>query len=450
MQKYIVIVLLLLAWDLPAQNCPYSDVQFTQEKLNNLLAQLLPEHKNWVNESKDLEKQGDAINYNDPRRINLCGVNVAGLDLSRLNLSMVNLMGANLQGTNLGSINLSRAWLDNANLQHAQMRKANLTKTFLYHAVLNDTDLFRANLTEAEANEAYFINAILKEADLTKAILDKADLTQANLFYAILSDSDFSNVNLSQSTFFPKTNAYPDLLTLAPTFHHRAKFFQDVKFYDKNVGSPALASLRTAYQKAGMRETERILTHLLQIQAQERNWNEGGLERIGSILSYILFDLTTGYGLYPLRPLSLLIYSIFIFGLVYWFGLRLDPKHNYFEVIWESNVCTSNGRRGVKKGGHGLDTYHALRFHRRTSSVYSQLKFELKMLRISLYFSILSAFHIGWKQYNIGVWIKQLQSREFSLRVRKGWMRSVSGIQSLVSAYLLVIWILTQFSRPFG
>ncbi|WP_353570564.1 pentapeptide repeat-containing protein [Candidatus Albibeggiatoa sp. nov. BB20] len=429
---------------------PYFNYNFTQQELDSLLKQLLPLHREWLKESKNLEQAGELIDYQDRRRINLCGANLQGLNLSRKNLSMANLMYAELQNANLTASNLSRIWLDGASLQKAQLIKANLSQAYLYNVVFEEANLVRANLTEAEASNVNFTGAELVEANLSKAILHEANLTRANLFYAILSDSDFSNANLSESTFYPKVNSYPDPLSLVPTFHHRDELFKDVQYYDTHAGSPVLASLRAAYRKSGMRETERIITNLLQLQIQEQNWKQGGWERVGSVLSYILFNLTSAYGLEPQRPLSLLVDSILLFAFIYWIALRIDSKHNYFEVVWESNVLTSSGRRGIKKGGHGLDAYHPLRFKRCCGdSWFKQLLLEFKMLRISLYFSVLSAFHIGWKQYNVGVWIKQLQPREFSLRVRKGWMRSISGFQSLLSIYLMVIWILTQFGRPF-
>jgi hypothetical protein len=30
-----------------------------------------------------------------------------------------------------------------------------------------------------------------------------------------------------------------------------------------------------------------------------------------------------------------------------------------------------------------------------------------------------------------------------------GWVRTVAGIQSLLSVYLLALWVLTYFGRPF-
>ena len=55
---------------------------------------------------------------------------------------------------------------------------------------------------------------------------------------------------------------------------------------------------------------------------------------------------------------------------------------------------------------------------------------------------------LGWRELNVGTWIARVQSREYVLRAT-GWVRTVSGIQSLLSVYLLALWVLTYFGRPF-
>jgi hypothetical protein len=68
--------------------------------------------------------------------------------------------------------------------------------------------------------------------------------------------------------------------------------------------------------------------------------------------------------------------------------------------------------------------------------------------RIALYFSLLSAFHLGWKELTVGTWLARLQKRNYTLSAT-GWVRTVSGLQSLLSVYLLALWALTYFGRPF-
>ena len=67
---------------------------------------------------------------------------------------------------------------------------------------------------------------------------------------------------------------------------------------------------------------------------------------------------------------------------------------------------------------------------------------------IGLYFSLLSAFSLGWRELNVGTWIARMQPREYVLRAT-GWVRFVAGFQSLLSVYSLALWILTYFGRPF-
>jgi hypothetical protein len=66
----------------------------------------------------------------------------------------------------------------------------------------------------------------------------------------------------------------------------------------------------------------------------------------------------------------------------------------------------------------------------------------------SAYFSLLSAFQIGYREFSVGSWLSRAQPRNFVLE-STGWVRTVSGIQSLLSVYLLAMWLLTYFGRPF-
>jgi hypothetical protein len=67
---------------------------------------------------------------------------------------------------------------------------------------------------------------------------------------------------------------------------------------------------------------------------------------------------------------------------------------------------------------------------------------------LALYFSLLSATRIGWRELNVGTWITRIQPREYSLRAT-GWVRVVSGVQCLISVYLVALAILTYFGTPF-
>ena len=71
----------------------------------------------------------------------------------------------------------------------------------------------------------------------------------------------------------------------------------------------------------------------------------------------------------------------------------------------------------------------------------------LAALGWSAWFSLLSAFHIGFREFSVGTLLSRLQA-PFALEAT-GWVRTVSGLQSLVSLYLVAMWVLTYFGRPF-
>jgi hypothetical protein len=56
--------------------------------------------------------------------------------------------------------------------------------------------------------------------------------------------------------------------------------------------------------------------------------------------------------------------------------------------------------------------------------------------------------HLGWRELNVGNWISRMQPREYTLQAT-GWVRFVSGLQFILSVYLLALWALTYFGRPF-
>jgi hypothetical protein len=61
-----------------------------------------------------------------------------------------------------------------------------------------------------------------------------------------------------------------------------------------------------------------------------------------------------------------------------------------------------------------------------------------------MFFSLMSAFNIGFRDINFGRWLRLLDIKAV------GWARVVAGWKSLISVYLIAMWVLTYFGRPFG
>jgi len=178
-----------------------------------------------------------------------------------------------------------------------------------------------------------------------------------------------------------------------------------------------------------MRREERGITAALErekTQSFETNPVESGFR-------FVAFDATAEYGNSPGRPLIILVSGIFLFALPYTAALMM--KNRGRGAIWmawnEDRLLDISSDGNEKKKRERL----------------SGLPFP-KALLYGLYFSLLSAFHFGWRDLNVGNWISKIQPREYVLRA-SGWVRAVSGVQSLLSVYLVALWALTYFGRPF-
>lgn len=63
---------------------------------------------------------------------------------------------------------------------------------------------------------------------------------------------------------------------------------------------------------------------------------------------------------------------------------------------------------------------------------------EWRVYRAALCFSFLSAFNIGFHEINVGQWLRSLTRQEFDIKA-VGWARTMAGLQSLISVYLVAL-----------
>jgi len=171
-----------------------------------------------------------------------------------------------------------------------------------------------------------------------------------------------------------------------------------------------------------MRQQEREVTYA-QMRWQRRN--TGGLE---GALQFTAFEATSAWGMAPARPLWILLGLIPVFTLLYMVPIARPSSRAALWRVWDKDRA--------RKDQVGQDDPEWL------------LARGYRVPLYALFFSVLSAFHIGWKELSIGSWIARLNPYEYTLRAT-GWVRTVSGVQSLISVYLLALAVLTYFGRPF-
>jgi uncharacterized protein YjbI with pentapeptide repeats len=338
----------------------------------------------------------------------------AGADLNGAKL-----IYAHLRGAILLRANLTGADLTDADLTGAELTDTELVGAYLDGTVLNDARLSGADLTDAELFRANLTDAELTRAKLAGANLKSADLTRADMF-----DAD-----LNGAIFEPKT--LPLIEKMA-----RAKNLELIT-YSENSGP--LTQLRQQLHDAGFHEAERKITHALNREETAR------APFIEQWFKKIAFDYTCRYGLSPGRPLRILCWFWLICSFVYSIFIHL-PSTNRTGIYliatypWIGRPNT----RGIRIRPRPI----------RTGTKWWEFLFlwlwrEWRLLRTAMFFSLMSAFNIGFRDINFGRWLRLLTRREYDLKAA-GWARTISGMQSLLSVYMIALWVLTYFGRPFG
>ncbi len=359
------------------------------------------------------------------------GVKGQQANLYGADLSNANLYGANLSEADLRDANLSEAELEDVNLSEANLWDANLSKANLYGADLSNANLYGADLSGADLSNANLYGANLSGADLSNANLSGAILTGANLSNSRLTntnlkDAIISGVDLSESKYEPNSSPHKGSLG-------GIKGLKSVLFEKERQSG--LVQLRTALKESGLRDLEREATYAIERRKTHyepwyKNW-----------VKHFLFEWTCGYGLDYLQPLLILSCLILVFSTPYIYVLNKQSKDGI------PNMYAPSRR---KKDGIWIEwVSNRMRtdLGKNEPCLLKPCSFKNAMGN-GFYFSVLSAFHIGWRDLNVGSWITRIQPREYTLKAT-GWVRVVSGVQSLISIYLLALWVLTQFGRPF-
>ncbi len=413
------------------------------------LQRLLTAHKKWLDRDSKISSEEGRL---DLSRATLFRVNLSGAELSEANLADADLSYADLSGADLSHAILSNAYLTNTSLSKADMSHANLEGAMLGDAILFEANLFNANLSDANLSGADLFKAKLSKTNLSRANLSKADLGKANLTGANLNDAilhtthlcdanltgtQVNNIILNNSDLRGAT--YESIVGVpAKNFLGQIHGIETLKYETKD-GYSGLALLRNALKDVGLHDLERQATYAIEKgKLHHMPWmgdDELTLSNLFTIINNcfergfrtVLFLWPCDFGMHPGRPL--------------WILVSLIPA---FAVFYYRTICHPLGKGGIyqvwvaDRQPKYIGTDEPQRLH---ASGWTAVKW-------AGYFSILSACRIGWRELNPGSWIVNMQRQEYLLKPT-GWVRTISGLQALISVYLLALAVLTYFGRPF-
>jgi uncharacterized protein YjbI with pentapeptide repeats len=396
-----------------------------------VLSKVLKDHELWIES-----------NGRDGTRADLSHGNLSNLDLQGVNLWSADLEGAYLAGANMtnavlgfdgqkaeqvskapGKYLLAPARIGQITVTDANGRiiaesppvpdRTNLRGASLWNAILHKADLDSADLSKTT----------LSGADLSNADLRGADLTEANLAGAILDGSNVSNANLDRALFEP-------ISLSAIVGSETAKNLYSIRFQSN---PDALIKLRKQFQDEGLIVQEREITYAINRRRTELD------PRIERWFRIVAFDLTCHYGMNPGRPLRIIAAIWAIFSLLYFTLLHVIRP---FRVRINRFYQTEDKTREFSMWSPPLRTTTKMKMMR------TWLRFERRAVCAMMFFSLVNAFNLGYREFSIGQWLRMLTKRDYEVKAT-GWVRSLAGVQSLASIYLFAIWILTYFGRPF-
>ena len=419
------------------------------------LKRILRAHRAWASKVSSLSGNFEA-DFAAPGRAVLCNAYLYKAQLARAKLAWVDFRGASLQSANLRGADISQAdlrkarflladlrnvWLTESDLRGAVLQAADLTNAVALRADLSGARMLKTKLTGADLADARLKNANLRGAiatgadlrgvDLSGADLTGADLAGAKLIGVELKGAKIAGANLAGATFQP---------TSAPAkgYLYSLEGLASVNF---NPGQTSgLVLLRAALREAGLRDLEREATFAIEHGRTRHalaSWKDVPGAALEGILRLVFFEWTTGYGLNYGRPIIIILVLSGVFTMIY-------------VVPVSRSSHSSEGAHGIYRvwPGGRIEKPQATPVVRDDTKVEPYVAKGSTILGYAVYFSILSAFHIGWRDVNVGSWIARIQPREYTLRAT-GWVRTVSGIQSLISVYLVALSVLTYFGRPF-
>lgn len=215
----------------------------------------------------------------------------------------------------------------------------------------------------------------------------------------------------------------------------------------------ALASLRQTFREGGFSEQDRKITYAIHRRQQEQyRATCGGFQlhndgAIGACIDYEVYnviDCVCQFGMNLWRPATIGFCAWIAFALLFFAfmhhpgssGLYLAEAKGFILTAEESQSATQ------VRSSYALEQL-------RGRNILGWIREELRLLRIAAFFSLVNGFNLGFKEADVGRWIKMLPGREFEFHA-VGWARSMAGLQALLTLFLLAIWALCVFGHPFG
>jgi uncharacterized protein YjbI with pentapeptide repeats len=349
---------------------------------------------------------GAAHPIDESGRLDLCGAHLTELDLQGKDLRFGRFMGARLVRVKMNNANIEDSWWVYSGWMAVEARSMNARWANLTHLIVTTS----SNLSGVDAYGAVAPFSSFEGGTLESSTFEEADISSVKFRKVNIKDVDLSSSTAAGLVYEPSLGQLP-----------RVQTFRSLKGLDRfttlNDGGAALMELEKSLADAGLRGQAATVRQALTDAPRASSY------LFQKSLQKIAFGVPYAYGRAPERLLVIGCILIPIFAVIYLVVL-LQNREDVGIWIQRDPVDKPEFRE-----------IPPVRLSRQNSNIYA----------MALLFSLRMAFRIGWKDFNVGDWLARVQRHSYTLD-SKGWARSVAGIQSLVSLYLLVLAVLSYLT----
>ena len=310
----------------------------------------------------------------------------------------------------------------------------------LSEAIFRGSDLTGATFNSVQLENASFDS--WKSPDPEVKLEIPTVLRNVKLLGGDLTGASFVNADMAGAVFEPDKLPAPNDIAQAENLH--------LMTYETDPS--ALSALRQRFRDGGFGLQDREITYALNerradlAQVQCAVWRSGGHGDYRSCMAYAgdrAIDWTCQFGLNLWRPVQIGFWAWLVFAVIFFLFMHHPGPSGLYLAMAEGIVLDE----GTIKDAPQVQSA-SLGAALRGGQLMQWLKSELRLFRIAMFFGLMNGFNIGFRDADIGRWLRLLPAREFEFRA-VGWSRTFAGIQALLTLYLLSVWLLCFLGHPF-
>ena len=336
-------------------------------------------------------------------------------------------------------------------LRHIVFVEADLTAaSFFWKSNLEGASFYSGVVYEQPAKAICYSSTRLDGAIFAGTDLKSADFGETSLAHVVFEPSDLpeaaeiaSAQNLEQLTFLTNPSG---LVQLRKSFRDSgfARQARQVTYAIKRRENEidllsCCPSCRASWPIDNVNPL--YFGRQADLPAQEL-WNRGSYGQllqhcIKYAINRVALDLTCQYGLNVLRPIEIGA-VIWLSCAVVFLGFIHHPGSSGLYIV---------RAEGIVLDADAIKNADQIR-PRPAASLRAGVWRELGLLRMAMLFSLVNGFNLGFKEIDLGRWLRLLTRREMEIRAA-GWARTVAGVQALSTLGLVALWIIVTFATPF-